>query len=403
MDASAKHRAGFVVFSTRGLMDHVVRWIARRASFIATALVLAAAPARAASPLLDETVDFSGTFMFLGANVPGLIIAVVRNGESVVHGYGETAKGNGKAPDGDTLMRIGSITKVFAGAALASMVADGKVGFTDRLADKLGWNVTIPELNHKPITLVDLATYTSGLPREPAIKSIGKGTITAMGTKQDYIASLKPDVQLFPAGTGMSYSNFGYDLLAQALGNVASEPYEEVLRKRVLAPAGLKDTMFNLRPGDRDRAMQGHGFDGAPLPLIETPPMVQGAGGLYSTGNDMVRWLRWHLDRFATTDAEMRLMDHAVYVERDGLNPVVGFDEAGHMDAMGLGWVVMRPEGDRPLILQKTGGLQGEFSYVAFAPARGIGVFASINQFSVGGFDAMAKGVNKLITELAPR
>ncbi|MFZ0836908.1 MAG: D-alanyl-D-alanine-carboxypeptidase/endopeptidase AmpH, partial [Xanthobacteraceae bacterium] len=356
-----------------------------------------------ASPLLDETVDFTGTFIFLEAKVPGLVIAVVRNGESVVHGYGETTKGNGKVPDGDTLMRIGSITKVFTGATLASMVADGKVGFTNRLADKLGWNVAIPELDHKPITLIDLATHTSGLPREPAVKSIGKGTITAMGTKEDYIASLKPDVQLFPAGTGMSYSNFGYDLLAQALGNAAGEPYEEVLRKRVLAPAGLKDTIFNLRPGDRERAMQGHGFDGATLPLIETPPMVQGAGGLYSTGNDMLRWLRWHLDRFATQDAEMRLLDHAVYVERDGLNPVVGFDEAGRMDAMGLGWVVMRPEGDRPLILQKTGGLQGEFSCVAFAPARGIGVFASINEFSVGGFDAMSKGVNKLITELAPR
>jgi D-alanyl-D-alanine-carboxypeptidase/D-alanyl-D-alanine-endopeptidase len=235
------------------------------------------------------------------------------------------------------------------------------------------------------------------------VKSIGKGTITAMGTKEDYIASLKPDVQMFPAGTGMAYSNFGYDLLAQALGNAAGEPYEAVLRKRVLAPAGLKDTIFNLRPGDRDRAMQGHGFDGAPLPFIETAPMIQGAGGLYSSANDMVRWLRWHLDRFARADAEMRLMDHAVYVERDGLNPVVGFDEAGRMDAVGLGWVMMRPEGDRPLILQKTGGLQGEFSYVAFAPARGIGVFASINEFSVGGFDAMSKGVNKLITELAPR
>jgi serine-type D-Ala-D-Ala carboxypeptidase/endopeptidase len=385
------------------MMEHFVGRIARCALFIAAGLMLAAAPARAASPLLDETVDFTGTFIFLGANVPGFVIAVVRNGESVVHGYGETAKGNGKMPDGDTLMRIGSITKVFAGAALASMVADGKIGFTDRLADKLGWNVAIPELDHKPITLIDLATHTSGLPREPAVKSLGKDTISAMGTKADYIASLKPDVQLFPAGTGMSYSNFGYDLLAQALGNTAGEPYEQVLRKRVLTPAGLQDTIFNLRPGDRDRAMQGHGFDGAPLPFIETAPMIQGAGGLYSTGNDMVRWLRWHLDRFATTDAEMRLMDHAVYVERDGLNPAFGFDEGGRMDAMGLGWVVMRPEGDRPLILQKTGGLQGEFSYVAFAPSRGIGVFASINQFSVGGFDAMAKGVNKLIAQLAPR
>src|SRR5262249_6293343 len=152
------------------------------------------APAGAASPLLDDTVDFTGTFIFLGANVPGLVIAVVRNGESVVHGYGETTKGNGKPPDGDTLIRVGSITKVFTCATVASMGADGKVGFTDRLQDKLGWNVAIPELDHKPIRLIDLATYTSGLPREPAMKSIGKGTITAMGTKEDYIASLKPDV-----------------------------------------------------------------------------------------------------------------------------------------------------------------------------------------------------------------
>ncbi len=384
-------------------MQRIVRCMARRAVIIMAFLMLAAASARAASALLDEAVDFTGTFIFLEAKTPGLIIAAVRNGESVVHGYGETAKGSGKAPDGDTLMRIGSITKVFAGATLASMVADGKVGFADRLQDRLGWTIAIPELDHKPITLVDLATYTSGLPREPAVKSIGKGTLTSMGTQQDYIASLKPDVQLFPAGTGMSYSNFGYDLLAQALGNAAGEPYEEVLRKRVLAPAGLKDTVFNLRPGDRERAMQGHGFDGAPLPFIETAPMIEGAGGLYSTANDMVRWLRWHLDRFAGTDAEMRLLDHAAYVERDGLSPVFGFDEAGRMDAMGLGWVMLRPEGDRPLILQKSGGLQGEFSYVAFAPTRGIGVFASINEFSVGGFDAMANGVNKLITELAPR
>ena len=44
------------------------------------------------------------------------------------------------------------------------------------------------------------------------------------------------------------------------------------------------------------------------------------------------------------------------------------------MDAMGLGWVVMMPKGNRPLILQKAGGLQGIFSYVAFAPTRGVGV-----------------------------
>jgi D-alanyl-D-alanine-carboxypeptidase/D-alanyl-D-alanine-endopeptidase len=62
-----------------------------------------------------------------------------------------------------------------------------------------------------------------------------------------------------------------------------------------------------------------------------------------------------------------------------------------------------QPTLNRPLILQKDGGLQGEFRYVAFAPSRGIGVLLSINRFSVGGFDAMVKAANALIAELAPR
>jgi D-alanyl-D-alanine-carboxypeptidase/D-alanyl-D-alanine-endopeptidase len=224
-----------------------------------------------------------------------------------------------------------------------------------------------------------------------------------MGDKESYIASLKPDVLLFAPGTGILYSNFGFDLLAQALSNAAGKPYAELLKERVLDPARLKDTHFDLYEADRARTMQGHNFDGSPLPFIETAPIIQGAGGLYSTANDILRWLSWHMDRFATKDAEMRLLDHAAYLNRDGLNPVFGLDEAGEMDAMGLGWAVMQPEGNRPLILQKTGGLQGEFSYVAFAPSRGVGVFVSMNEFTVGGFDMMAKAANELITESGPR
>src|SRR5262249_25517313 len=162
-------------------------------------------------------------------------------------------------------------------------------------------------------------------------------------TKEDYIASLKPDVLLFPPGTGLLYSNFGFDLLAQAMSNTAGKPYASLLKERVLDPAGLKDTIFNLREGDRDRAMQGHNFDGSPLLFVETAPIIEGAAGLYSTASDMLRWLRWHLDRSASADAEMRLLDHASYVSRDGLSPVFGVDEAGEMGSMGLGWVIMEP------------------------------------------------------------
>ncbi len=374
---------------------------ARVAALTLIATVVAA-PAKAEDKLLAESVDFTGTFIFLGTKVPGLVIGAIRNGETVVRGYGEISDGSGKAPDGDTLMRVGSITKVFCGATFASLVADGTVDLTDTLQDRLGWGVTIPQRDGKSIRLIDLATHSSGLPREAEIRPAGNGP-TSMGTKEDYIASLKDDPLLFAPGTGILYSNFGFDLLAQALSHAANTPYADLLKARVLDPAGLEDTRFDLSEADKARTLRGHNFDGSQLPLIETAPIIQGAGGLYSSANDMLRWLAWHMDRFAAKDAEMRLIDHAIYVDRDGMNPVFGLDEGSEADAMGLGWVVMRPEGNRPLILQKSGGLQGQFSYVAFAPTRGIGVFVSMNEFTVGGFDMMVKAANELIAELAPR
>jgi D-alanyl-D-alanine-carboxypeptidase/D-alanyl-D-alanine-endopeptidase len=186
---------------------------------------------------------------------------------------------------------------VFCGAVLASMAADGSVKFTDTLQNRLGWGITVPERDSKPIRLIDPVTHASGLPRE------AEGTpgevATSDRSKEDYVSSLTPDALLFAPGTGVLYSNFGFDLLAQALANVAGEPYAELLQERVLESAGLKDTRFDLPESDRQRAMQGHNFDGSPMPFIPTSPMIVGAGGLYSTANDMLRWLAWHLDRFS--------------------------------------------------------------------------------------------------------
>jgi len=113
--------------------------------------------------------------------------------------------------------------------------------------------------------------------------------------------------------------------------------------------------------------------------------------------------MNWHLDQLATTDRDVRLLDHAAYLYRDGLAVVSGLDDAGPMDAMGLGWVINMPTSNHPLILQKTGGLQGIFAYLAIAPTRRVGAFFVINEFSVGGFNAAVAATNGLIAQLAPR
>jgi D-alanyl-D-alanine-carboxypeptidase/D-alanyl-D-alanine-endopeptidase len=373
-------------------------------SIAATAFAISLPPsARAQDRLLEETVNFTGAILYYSLGVPGLVIGAVRNGETAVAGFGRISDEVDQAPDGDTLMRIGSITKVFTGTVLASLVADGTVQLTDPLDKHLDCNVSVPARDGRTIRLIDLVTHTSGLPREierpPSPPEDSMRTLT----KDEFVANLRRDRLLFTPGTGALYSNFAFDLLATALSSAAKHPYEDLLRERVLRPAGLTATSFSSTEAQRSNLMQGYDFDGSPMPVVPTSPMAVGSGGLYSSTNDILRWLAWHLDRTDATSAEVRLLDHAAYVARDGLHPVSGLDKSGHMDAVGLGWIIMQPEGSRPLILQKAGGLQGVFTYTAFSPARDIGVFVAINRFNLPAAMTMAKEVNDLISELAPR
>jgi len=369
------------------------------------AVVALGAPltARAQDRLLDETVSLTGAVLYHSLGAPGLVIGVVRNGKTAVAGYGRSRDADERPPDGDTLMRIGSITKAFTGTVLASLVADGTVGFTDRLDRHLDWGVTIPARDGRTIRLVDLATHTSGLPREIEREPSPPDDPMQSLTREAFVANLKQDPLLFTPGTGALYSNFAFDLLAAALSSAARQPYADLLRERVLQPAGLAATTFSPTDRQRKDLMQGHDFDGSPMPDVPTSPMAVGSGGLYSSTNDMLRWLSWHLDRGAQASAEIRLLDHAAYIPRDSLRLAYGLDESGHMDAMGLGWIVMHAEGNRPTMLQKAGGLQGVFTYTAFAPSHGIGVFVAINRFNFPAAMTMAKVVNDLIGELAPR
>lgn len=224
-----------------------------------------------------------------------------------------------------------------------------------------------------------------------------------ISSRARYKSALKDQELLFAPGTGLHYSNYAFDLLGEALSNSAGKPYAQLLQERVFAPAGLRDTTVRLSDAQKARLFQGHAPDGKAYPLTDVSDMQAAASGLFSTPNDMVRWLKWHLDRFGREEAEMRTLDHAAYRARDGLDPVSGLDESGHMDAMGLGWVVMNPQAARPLILQKAGGRQGTLSYIAFSPARGVGVFISINKFDFTAGSSMPAFANELISQLAPR
>jgi D-alanyl-D-alanine-carboxypeptidase/D-alanyl-D-alanine-endopeptidase len=374
----------------------------RRFACLAVVLAAMASPARAQDPLLEESAQFTGSILYASIQPAGLVIGIVRDGESAVAGFGEARSGSDEAPDGDTLMRIGSITKVLTGAVLASMAADGTVALTDPLERTLDWGVAVPSRDGHIVRLVDLATHAGGFPREVERAPGPPDDPYATLTREAFVAQLGRPL-LFAPGTGALYSNVGFDLLAQALAGAGGEPYPNLLRARVLDPAAMSATVYTPTEAQRASLFQGHWIDGTPMPDVAAGPMDLGSGGLYSTTNDMLRWLVWHLDRFDAEGAEMRMIDHAPWLPRDGLSPASGLDESGYADAIGLGWIVMAPQAGRPLILQKAGALQGIMSYIAFAPTRGVGVFVAMNEFKLASFPFLAQMANQVIVDLVPR
>jgi D-alanyl-D-alanine-carboxypeptidase/D-alanyl-D-alanine-endopeptidase len=237
------------------------------------------------------------------------------------------------------------------------------------------------------------------VPHEPGPKDDPFGPITV----QAFSDWLKKEPLLFKPGRSVLYSNFGFDLLPLGLSKAATASYPTLLKDYITGPLNMRGTVFVPSEEQNQRLMQGHGFDGAALPDVPTGSTIVGSGGLYSTPADLLSWMQWHLDRFSESGAEVRLLDHSLYLIRDGLETVSGMDESGHMDAMALAWVAMMPKGDRPFILQKAGGLQGTFSYIAFAPTWGVAVFIAINKFDFAAATAMAEAANDLIATLAPR
>ncbi|ANN77981.1 D-alanyl-D-alanine-carboxypeptidase/endopeptidase AmpH [Bordetella flabilis] len=373
-----------------------------RALVAALTLSTLSVGAHAEDLALNEAASFAGASIWLNAGRPAMVIAVVRGDDVYVEGFGETRPGSGVEPDGKSIVRIGSLSKVLAGDVLAAMVADKKVALTSPLSAFAPAGVQIPSVEGRTITLLDLATHSASLPREapdhePAPGENPYGVYTAQG----YWNWFKDHKLAYKPGTVAMYSNFGFGLLGEALARAGGAPYPELLRRYTTGPLGMNDTVGRLNPEQQKRMLGGIDFDGKPAHPWDTPSVLDAGGGLHSTADDMAKWIRWHLSSDAA-GAEARTLAHALYRPNDGLKSAVGV-EADSGAGMGLGWVVSMPHGNTPFVLGKSGGLVGFMSYVALSPQRHIGVFVSVGKVDFAMFEGMQHGVMDLITSLSPR
>jgi serine-type D-Ala-D-Ala carboxypeptidase/endopeptidase len=361
-------------------------------------------PARGGDIVLKDAASMVGAVMWLSSGAPGLVLAVVRGEESVVLGYGETRPGSKVEPNGRSILRMGSIAKVMAGHVLATMAADGTLKLTDPLAKYAPSGAKVPAFAGRQITLLDLASYTAGLPRElPDVPDPQPGENPFKHFEADaYWRWLAGATLPYAPGTGAMYSNLGFGLLGDALARAGGKPYAALLDERVAAPLGMLDTATKLSAAQTPRAMTGLDLDGKEAPLWDTPAAMDTSGNVFTTGDDMTKWMRWHLALDAAAGAEVRMIDHVPYRWHDGLKAAVGVG-GEKMDGLGLGWIISFARGHRPLILTKSGGIAGFMTYVVLAPTRGVGVFVAVNRLNFPVFEGLTNGVHDLVADLAPR
>ncbi|MGH2715821.1 MAG: serine hydrolase domain-containing protein [Thermoleophilaceae bacterium] len=221
----------------------------------------------------------------------GLVIGAQARGET---GFWH----RGSLPDGPgTIFEIGSITKTFTATLLADMAGDGIVALGDPVQRHLPDGVWLP-VRGREITLEDLATHRSGLPRLP------KGLVWQALTRdrRDPYASLD-EARLAAAigatrprrepGRKVAYSNYGMGLLGHVLALRAGTTYERLVRTRICEPLGLVDTWLDTPESERRRVAAGHTWRGRQAPPWHLASLA-GAGGLRSTAADLLAFLRLH-------------------------------------------------------------------------------------------------------------
>ena len=352
------------------------------AGLLATALNVSAQPPAAPPPATAWTTPSNAEIRrILAERIDqqhggvGIVVGVIdAHGRRYV-AYGARDKGDARPLDETTIFEIGSMTKVFTSLLLTEMVADHEVALDDPVAKYLPAGAKVPERGGRQITLVDLSTHTSGLPRMPNnFHPKDPANPYVDYTEDQFLAFLASYSLPRDIGAQYEYSNYGASLLGQALSRRAGLGYEELVRRRITQPLGMADTTVTLTPALQARLARGHDAKLAPVANWDLPTFA-GAGALRSDAKDVLTFLAAELGYTKTPLAAP--MAAQLAVRRPTSNPAMG---------VALAWHTMATPG-RDVVIWHNGGTGGYRTFMGFDPKTRIGVVVLTNAATPSGGD----------------
>jgi CubicO group peptidase (beta-lactamase class C family) len=332
----------------------------RRARPIALLLAAVACAAGAPSHALAEDPDalLRERLADVGGRGAIILAEIERGAAPRYRSVGTSGDPARPAVDEHTVFEIGSITKTITAFLLAEAVARGEVALDDTLAARLPARVGKGAAG--AISLGELATHTSGLPRVPADARFFRSLL--LRPRDPYRGYREADLDRYlatwqrPAKRSFSYSNVGFSLLGEALSRAAGQPYADLVRDRFAAPLGLRSTWIEVPAAERGRIALGHDQNGDRAPSWTLGTSIP-AGGVRSTAHDLAVYL---------TAARDGSLPHAATLFTARAETSV----AGR--GIGLGWLVDRRHGAD--LVWHDGGMGGYRSFVGLNRRTGRGV-----------------------------
>lgn len=319
-------------------------------------------------------------------DVPGLAVAVVKDGEVVLaRGYGVREIGESTPVDEHTLFAIASNTKAFTAAALAMLVDEGRLSWDDRVRDHLPWFELYDPYVTENMRIRDLLSHRSGL-------GTFSGDLLWYGTDytaEEVVRRARHVPQAHPFRAGYGYSNLMFIAAGEVVEAVSGEPWSEFVRGRILEPLGMDRTVMTTDslPG-RDNVATPHGLWEGELtsfPWYNWDAMAA-AGGIISSVSEMAEWLELQLDRGVRAEGDTIFRPRRSWEMWTVHTPFAvssSYQElypSTHFRGYGLGWSLRDYLGRKEV--SHGGGYDGMFSRVVLVPEEDLGVVVLTNSMT---------------------
>lgn len=363
-----------------------------RHAFAALALGLAVPALAIAAPPPGFDARVEAVRQKLGA--PGVAVAIVENGKvTLSKGYGTKGLKHPQKVDPDTIFQIGSTSKAFTAAALATLVDDGKIKWDDRVIDHMpGFRMYDPWVTRE-ITVRDLLVHRSGL-------GLGQGDLMFVpATNISRAEAVRRMRYLKPATSFRSsyaYDNVLYMVAGQLIEEVTGKTWETYVAERLLKPAGMVNSVTNDE--DRFRAA-GRAYPHGRISEIRGMGEVQAlderevalgaaanpAGSIAASSNDMARWIAIQLAAGKIPGSDKRLFSEAS--AREMWKPVSPMpvsslggqlaDITPQFRSYALGWQVQDYRGHK--VYQHGGATLGFRASILLIPEKNVGFVIMTN------------------------